>query len=193
LEELDDIAGASVRSVERSLERLGLESVELVHLHNRVGSARAAKPDVGVGALLTVDDVLGPNGVLDGLRTLKKRKLIQFFGCCSYGGEMRRVRALIDSGAFDNMLVHYNMLNPTAWTWSADGDARDYEAIGAYAADHGMGTSALRILEGGKLTKDAGTVRDAMRFVLKNPAVSVALVGFSNASQVGEAARFIGT
>ncbi len=218
LNELDDIAGAVVRSVENSLERLGLENVELVHVHNRVGSQRAAKPDIGVGALLTVDDVLGRNGVLDGLRELRKRGLVRFFGCCSYGGEMRAVRALIDSGAFDNMLVHYSVINQTAWTPSPGGDVHDYESIGAYAADHGMGTSALRILEGGALTgarhplarasvsedyrrsaerahalrdvMEGNPVRFAIRFALSNPDISTALVGFSDAGQVAEAVRF---
>jgi aryl-alcohol dehydrogenase-like predicted oxidoreductase len=56
-----------------------------------------------------------------------------------------------------------------------------------------MGTSALRILEGGALTKDPETVARAMRFVLSNPGVSTALVGFSNAHQVSDAARFTET
>jgi len=205
LDELDDIAGAVVRSVENSLERLGLQSVELVHVHNRVGSQRAAKPDIGIGALLTVDDILGRKGVLDGLQKLRKRGLVRFFGCCSYGGEMQAVRALIESGAFDNMLVHYSVLSQTAWTPSTGGDVHDYESIGAYAADHGIGTSALRILEGGALTgvqhplarphalhdlMEDNPVRFAIRFALSNPGISIALIGFSDAGQVVEAVRF---
>ena len=62
LTDLDDIPGAVTRSVEASIERLGLARLALVQLHNRVGAARAAKADIGVGALLTVDDVLGADG-----------------------------------------------------------------------------------------------------------------------------------
>lgn len=214
-EDLDDIAGSVVRSVEDSLERLQLESVTLVQLHNRVASRRAAKPDVGVGAVLTVEDVLGPNGVLAGLQELRKRRLVRFFGCCAYGGEMQKVRSLIDSGAFDNLLVHYSVLNQTAWLPQSEGD-RNYEGIGAYAAAHGMGSSALRILEGGVLTgarhalargsssdeytraaervrtlagaAGGDAVRFAMRFALDNPDLSTVLVGFSDAGQVTQAA-----
>ena len=86
LDDLDDIAAAVIASVEGSLERLGRESLDIVYLHNRVAAARAARGEIGVGALLTVDDVLGPNGVVAGLRTLRSRGLVNVFGCCSYGG-----------------------------------------------------------------------------------------------------------
>jgi L-glyceraldehyde 3-phosphate reductase len=215
LAELDDIAGAVVRSVEASLERLRRESVEIVHLHNRVGSRRSARSDVGVGAMLTVDDVLGRNGVVAGLERLRARGLVRYFGCCAYGGEMAQLRVVLDSGAFDTLLVHYSIVNRTAWAPGTGGD-RDYEGIGAYAASRGMGSSALRILEGGGLTAErhahargpsaeerAATlqrartlvgdshdfVSAAMRFALDNPALSTVLVGFSDARQVLEAAE----
>lgn len=212
--DLDDIAGAVVRSVENSLARLQLERVALVQLHNRVAALRAPKPEIGVGAMLTLDDVLGPGGVLEGLKRLRARGLVRFFGCCAYGGEMPKVRALIDSGEFDNLLVHYSVLNQTAWLPSSEG-LPNYDGIGAYAAAHGMGASALRILEGGALTGErhrlargaapdeyaralerarglagaAGVdpVRFAMRFALDNQELSTILVGFSDSEQVKQA------
>jgi aryl-alcohol dehydrogenase-like predicted oxidoreductase len=215
LEDLDDIPRAVARSVEHSLERLQKESVELVHLHNRVASRREAKSDIGVGAMLTVPDVLGPRGVLTGFHQLRKRGLVRHFGCCAFGGEMHAVRSLIDSGAFANLLVHYSLVNQTAWL-PASGGERDYEGIGAYAAARGVGSSALRILEGGALSGErhalargpnspeqlliaeraralAGAeatnfVRRAMRFALDNADLSTVLVGFSDAEQVRQAA-----
>jgi aryl-alcohol dehydrogenase-like predicted oxidoreductase len=97
-EDLDDIPRAVVRSVENSLERLQRESIELVHLHNRVAGRREAKSDIGVGAMLSVEDVLGRRGVVTGFHELRKRGLVRSFGCCAFGGEMRAVRSLIDSG-----------------------------------------------------------------------------------------------
>src|ERR1700761_4566481 len=58
LSDLDDIAGSTVKSIEASLKRLQRDRVDVVHLHNRVARERAAKSDVGVGALLTLDDIL---------------------------------------------------------------------------------------------------------------------------------------
>ena len=215
LEDHDDIPGAVVRSVEGSLERLQRESVELVHLHNRVARRRERKADIGVGAMLTVADVLGPRGVLAGFQELRKRGLVRFFGCCAFGGEMQSVRTLIDSNAFDNLLVHYSIVNPTAWLPALDGE-RNYAGIGAYAAERGMGSSALRVLEGGALTgarhalargpnsseqlrsaeraqalaRAGGReyVRLALRYALDNVDLSTVLVGFSDAEQVRQAA-----
>jgi aryl-alcohol dehydrogenase-like predicted oxidoreductase len=217
-DELDDIPAAVVDSVERSLERLGLERLELVHLHNRVGTRRAPKPNIGVGALLTVDDVLGPRGVVEGLRRLRTRGLVGSFGCCAFGGEMQAVRTLIDSGWFDNLLVHYSLLNRTAWNPASEHDGMNYEGIGEYAARRGLGTSVLRVFEGGALTgarhrlaresaspsyqravakaralleeTNEHPVRYALRFALSNPDVSTVLIGFSEARQVEEAAAF---
>lgn len=214
LEQLDDIPAAVVASVESSLERLRRDMVEVVYLHNRVAGRRAAKPDVGVGALLTVDDVLGPNGVLVGLEKLRARGLVRFFGCCSYGGETPALDALVSSGRFEAMLVHYNLINQTAWLPPVPGSAiRDYGQIAARAAARGMGLSILRVLEAGLLagnSRESGAasvdsnqkrmralepLRDgeatlaplAIRFALSNPAVSTVLIGVSEVAHVEEA------
>ncbi len=65
--------------------------------------------------MLTVDDVLGPGGVVEAFRALRDRGLVRFFGCSAYGGDPAAVARLIDSGAFDTIIVNYSMLNRTAW------------------------------------------------------------------------------
>jgi len=45
----------------------------IVHMHNRVGLERMGKSPYGSGALLTLDDVLGKNGVLEGFERAQKR------------------------------------------------------------------------------------------------------------------------
>lgn len=214
LDDLDDIAGSVVRSVEGSLERLGRDMVEVVYLHNRVARERAAKPDIGVGALLTEADVLGPNGVVAGLERLRRRKLVRFFGCCSYGGDMDVLERVLASDAFDAMLVHYNIINQTAWLPPVAGSSMvDHRAIAAHAVARGMGTSVLRVLEAGLLAgnsreapspkNDAERARAraltflqgddttlapaAIRFALSNPGVSVVLIGVSEAAHVDAA------
>jgi len=215
LADLDDIAGAVVASVEGSLERLGRESLDIVYLHNRVGAARAARADIGVGALLTVADVLGPNGIVAGLRTLRARGLVNVFGCCSYGGDMRAMEALVDSDAFGIMLVHYNIINQSAFLPAVAGShlAHDYGQIAARAVARGMGTTVLRVLEAGLLAQnprerpsdlqamnaqraralaflhdgDATLVPAAIRFALSNPGVSTVLVGISEVAHVDAA------
>jgi aryl-alcohol dehydrogenase-like predicted oxidoreductase len=214
LEDLDDIAASVVKSVEGSLQRLGRDVIEVVYLHNRVAHQRAAKPDIGVGALLTENDVLGPGGVVTGLNELRKRGLVKHFGCCSYGGEMDVLERVIASDAFDSMLVHYNIITQTAWLPPAPGSTvYNHRAIAAHAAARGMGTSILRVLEAGLLagnSREAPSAKNdaeraragaltflqgadptlapaAIRFALSNPDVSVVLIGVSELGHVDAA------
>ncbi|MFN0304508.1 MAG: aldo/keto reductase [Burkholderiales bacterium] len=188
LPDLDDIAGAVVRSVEASLARLRLTRVQLVQLHNRVGPRRLARGEIGSGAVLTVDDVLGARGVLDALRSLRRRGLVDWFGCCAYGGEREAIERVIDSDAFDAMLVNYSMLNTTAWeTAPAASRLRDYGRVGARAAAAGVGTIALRVLEGGALSgcdvrhpiSGGGSSPDYADMVLRAARVEASLTGDS--------------
>ncbi len=111
----DDLAGGVVRSLEGSLERLGVDVLPIVHMHNRVGPARMGKSPYGSGALLTLDDVLGKNGVVEGFERAKKRGLVRFIGCQAFGGDNALIEAVIDSGRFDSIIINYSMLNQSAW------------------------------------------------------------------------------
>jgi len=199
LPDLADISGAVTRSIEASIARLGVKRLDLVQLHNRVASARAAKADIGTGAMLTVDDVLAKDGVVPALERLRARGLVAHFGCCAYGGEPASVARLIDSGAFATMLLHYSLANPSAFGFCPMG-RRDYAKLGARAAAAGMGVIALRVFDGGVLLRDpppalAILAKDsdadlpalALRFVLSNESIATALVGFSDPAQIGAA------
>jgi L-galactose dehydrogenase/L-glyceraldehyde 3-phosphate reductase len=148
----DDLAGGVVRSIEASLERLGVDVLPIVHMHNRVGRARMEKSPYGSGALLTLDDVLGPNGVVEGFERAKQRGLVRFIGCQAFGGDNALVEALIDSGKFESIILNYSVLNQSAFI---DGPTLNplftYDRVGARAAARGMGTVALRVLEAGAL------------------------------------------
>jgi aryl-alcohol dehydrogenase-like predicted oxidoreductase len=148
----DDLAGGVVRSIEGSLERLGVDVLPIVHMHNRVGKERLAKSPYGSGALLTLDDIFGANGVLEGFERAKKRGLVRYIGCQAFGGDNACVEALIDSDRFDSIILNYSVLNQSAFL---DGPTLDplftYDRVGARAAARGMGIVALRVLEAGAL------------------------------------------
>jgi len=148
----DDLAGGVVRSIKGSLERLGVDVLPIVHMHNRVGLERMGKSPYGSGALLTLDDVLGKNGVVEGFARAKARGLVRFIGCTAFGGDHASIEALIDSGNFDSIILNYSILNQSAWL---DGPTLNplftYGRVGARAASRGMGIVALRILEAGAL------------------------------------------
>ena len=217
LEQADfgDIRGAILRSVEGSLARLKLPRIAVLHLHNRVGTERAAKAEFGSGALLRVDDVLGARGVAETFESLRSQGVVEYFGCSAYGGDMAAVAEVVDSGAFDCIQVHYSILNTSAWEPAPAGcGLRDYEGIAARAAAAGLGVIALRVLEAGLLAERAPAAhkaraegeasaaeRDslaalldreslsdvALRFALARPATTTALIGFSSVAQVDEA------
>ncbi|HVZ45922.1 MAG TPA: aldo/keto reductase [Ramlibacter sp.] len=215
-QDFGDIAQATVRSVEASVQRLG-RPVTLIHLHNRIGAARAARAAFGSGAMLTVDDVLGPAGVMEAFDFLRARGLVRYFGCSAYGGDMHCVRTVVEAHRFHALVVSFSALNPTAWKACAAGAAlRDYAGIGDRAAACGMGTIALRVLEAGLLgaampPPEAGSEQErmwrlapavrerfaaegiapaqgAIRYVLSQPGISCALVGFSSLAQIAQAA-----
>ena len=216
--DLGDIVGTVIRSVEASLERLGQASVSLIQLHNRVGLERNYHSDLGSGALLSVEDVLGPVGVIEAFRDLRRRGLVQFFGCSAFGGDMAAVGKLVASSAFDCLMLNYSALNRTAFEAPRPGTApRNYALIGARAAAAGMGVIGLRALEAGLLTdaplaptarrtpehellaRQAAALREAapagaplaetaLRFALSNPQIATVLVGFSDIAQIEAAA-----
>lgn len=213
--DLGNVRDAILKSVEGSLERLGQPRISVLHLHNRIGMARARQSDLGSGALLGVEDVLGPKGVAETFAGLRAQGIVEALGCSAYGGDMAAVERVVDSGAFDCLQVHYSLLNPTAWGSPRGGEVRDYRRIGARAARAGMGVIALRVLEAGLLTGRTPPVRaalekereaararlvvlapllgaeplaqTALRFALSQAEVATVLVGFSDVTQVEDA------
>jgi len=212
-EDLDDIPGAIEKGMRSSLERLGRESVDLLQLHNRIGS----KVD---GRLLTVEHVLGPNGVAEGMQRMKEQGLTRLTGITALG-KTDAVRQLIDSGAFDSAQIYYNMLNPSAgqdmpaaWTGQnfdglisackANGTAiiviRSF-AAGVLATEqrHGRESIITSDADLGSEVKKAQAVFDALgdehgtraqtalRFALSQPDISCVDVGVASMDELEQA------
>lgn len=140
-----DVAGYVQRSVEASLERLRLPRVTLLQLHNGITSQRDDEP-----ASVSVEDVLGPNGIAAALDRLRDDGLVGHVGLTGTG-HPEALRQAIQSGAFDTLQVPYNALNPSAGQpGSADGET-DYGNVLADCAAAGMGAFAIRVFAGGAL------------------------------------------
>lgn len=149
--DLDDIRASVRKSVEDSLRRLRVDSVTNIQLHNRVGFQRAPKGDMGVGALLTVEDVLGP--VLETFQKLREEGKTQAIGCCAWGGDLDCVYQVVDSAAFDTVLVGYSVLNPTSGRTPPPGfPKRDFGNVIDRAHALGMAPVVLKVLESGALS-----------------------------------------
>jgi len=106
VENLKDIPAQIEERFRASLARLERPSVDLLQLHNRIGS----RPG---GRVMTVERILGKDGVADGLDRLRAKGLIRHMGITAIG-ETASVCEVIRSGRFDSAQVYYNVLNPSA-------------------------------------------------------------------------------
>ena len=161
--DLEDSATAVERSVERSLNRLRVDAVTVVQVHN--GPAIRRDPSPPTWGVLSVEDYLAPKGALEGLARVKESGKAQMIGFTCAHSDPEAVRALIDTGVFKMVNIWYNLLNPTAGMTKppALSVPRDYGQIIDYAAAHETGVAVFRPLAGGALTRQAsGAGRHAL-------------------------------
>lgn len=150
---VNDVKAATIRAVEAGLARLKRDRVDFIQLHTRVTLERAMDKRFS----LTPKDVLGPNGVIDGLKTVRDRGNVKHFGFSGLG-ETEALHELVDSGEFHGFQCYYNLLNPSAGQKvPKDFSAQDYGLILDRAAAKGMGAFVIRVLAAGALTSDPST------------------------------------
>ena len=102
--EFGRIADAVTMSLEGSLARLGLDRVDIFHLHNPI-------TETGGGSALSVRQVL--DDVVPAFERLRAQGKIRFLGMTAVG-DTAALHQVIDARAFDSAQVVYNMLNPSA-------------------------------------------------------------------------------
>jgi L-glyceraldehyde 3-phosphate reductase len=152
---LGDIAGHVERSLDESLERLGVDHVDFVQIHNGPVSER---PELTGRSYthLWVEDYLREGGALEGLQRVQQSGKAGFVGFITRGNDADAARRLIDTGAFNLINVSVHLLNPTAGVRPAGLEvAQDWGAILGYAASHGVGAAVYSPLAGGFLTDAA--------------------------------------
>ena len=152
-DDVGDIAGKVVRSLEASLKRLQRDHVDILMIHNPPRSMR--NPDAAHWLPLTVEDMLGP--ALEGLERARAAGKARFFGFTCENAEPDAVKAVLASGQYDAINCWYNMVNPTAGMDMPEGIAfgphyDDYGGIVTYAGEQDVGVAVIRPLAGGALT-----------------------------------------
>jgi len=155
VENLKDIPAQIEERFRASLARLKRSSVDLLQLHNRIG------PRPG-GRVLTAEQILGRNGVADGLDRLREKGLIGHMGITAIG-EAASVCEVIGSGRFDSAQVYYNLLNPSAgrsmpgaWTGQNFGGVMEACRI------RNVAVMAIRIFAAGIIATDERTGRESI-------------------------------
>ena len=140
--DLANIAAAVAASLDASLERLGMDRVDILHLHNTITST-------GGGETIAAQQVL--DDVVPALEAQRRSGKIGFLGVTAIG-DTAALHQVIDSGAFDSAQVVYNMLNPSAAGPATMKQGQDYGALLQHTRAAGTGVVAIRVLAGGALS-----------------------------------------
>jgi aryl-alcohol dehydrogenase-like predicted oxidoreductase len=141
-----NIGEAVSRSIEGSLQRLGLERVDIFHLHNTIALT-------GGGESVTTRQVL--DDVVPAFERMRQQGKTRFLGLTAVG-DTAALHQLIDARVFDSAQVVYNMLNPSAAAPLPSGyPAQDYARIFDHTAAAGVGVVGIRVLAGGALSGSA--------------------------------------
>ena len=213
------LAEALTASLEASLQRLGLERVDLLQLHNPISSDGGGFDD------RTVLDQIVP--ALEGLRRQGK---IRFFGITALG-DTAALHRVIQARVLDTAQVCYNLLNPSAGVTLPRGfPAHDFARLLDRAREATIGVIGIRVLAAGALSgrearhpvavpsvdpiasgpdyrtdvRHAGRlealvreghagslVEAALRFAIANEAMSTVLVGYSSLEHLEYAAACV--
>jgi aryl-alcohol dehydrogenase-like predicted oxidoreductase len=140
------IADAVSRSLEGSLRRLGLERVDIFHLHNAITVA-------GGGEQLSARQVL--TEVVPAFDRLRRQGKLRYLGFTAIG-DTAALKEVIEARVFDSAQIVYNMLNPSAAVPVPEGyPAQDYARLFDHALAAGVGVVGIRVLAGGALSGSA--------------------------------------
>src|SRR5439155_1076995 len=103
-EERKDLSGAVQRSLEGSLNRLGLSRIDVFQLHNQIEPQEPTAP-----RRLTLREVIGAGGVLDAMQKLKDAGVVKALG---FTGIARHdvVRELFADGRLETVQLVTNIL-----------------------------------------------------------------------------------
>lgn len=154
-------AASFLAKFERSLERLGIDFVDIFYLH-QASRAEASTFDP----------------LLEALVRIKRSGRARAIGVSTHQREPEVIRAAAESGVYDVVLTSYNFRQPHA--------ARVREAI-AFAASKGLGIIAMKALAGVYWDAERRHPIDAaaaLRWVLADPHVDTCLAGFANLEQI---------
>jgi hypothetical protein len=144
-----------------SLKRLGLDHVDILHLH-----AQSQRESV----------LLDP--VLKGLERVKKAGMTRFVGVSTHKNEPEVIRAAVEAKSYDVVLTSYN--------FRQDHHLEVQKAIGE-AATAGLGVVAMKTQAGVFWDKEKANPIDmkaALKWALRDPNVHTSIPGFTTLEQL---------
>jgi predicted aldo/keto reductase-like oxidoreductase len=165
-----DSADEWEKLLHKSLRSMDTDYIDFYHLHNLKWN------DYRKHAV--------PGKIMERFRKAKEKGIIRHI-CFSTHDTPENIVKLIDTGEFEGVLVQYNLL-----------DRANEDAI-AYAHEKKMGVAVMGPVGGGRLAAPSGkigrlipgahgTPEIALRFVLSNPHVTLALSGMTSMKMLEE-------
>ncbi len=141
-----DLRPQVVDSVRESLRRLRLPRVTLLQVHNSITPRRGDEP-----TSITLDDLLGPRGVLAAMEDLRAEGLVDHFGLTGIG-HPDSLRLVLRSGRFATIQAPFHLLNPSALVeMPPDFNEINYGGFLRDAHELGLGIFAIRVFAAGAL------------------------------------------
>lgn len=141
------VEAAVAASVEGSLHRLGRERIDLIQLHNPLGTPGPT------GWARTTPEGIAP--VTRAFQSLQRQGKVRFWGITALG-ETEALHRAVGAGGVHTIQAVYNLLNPSGGAPVPPGfPFQDYRQLIRRAADARMGVIAIRILAGGALSGTA--------------------------------------
>ena len=182
-DEMNDVAGAVARSVETSLRLLGMDCVDVLHVHNLFTETRGIRPG-SPAATLSEDDALGP--VLDAYRTMQRDGKTRFIGLSAMDHHVPTMRRILEANEYDTVLAYYNLLNRTAQEPPPPGaDLFDNGQIIPLARSLDMGVIGIRSHAAGALTAALDRPPQPGDALMSKDLASAAKLGFLLGGPIG--------
>ncbi len=203
--------------VRSSLQRLGVERLTLLQLHNAITLADNEQPSSVCPAR-----VLDPGGILDAMESVRREGLCEHLGLTGIGSPAA-LAEVISSERFASIQTPFSMVQPSgAYVVRREG-IDDYRGLFPICEVEGVGILAIRVFAGGAISgqppsehtkrtpyfplavyeadrrraeqiaamlPDGLSISEAAaRFAIHHAAVSSAIVGISSIDQVRDLAR----
>lgn len=159
------------KNLHDSLERLRTDHIDVYNFHGM----NYERYEAGLA---------GEDGLYKEILRAREQGMVHHI-CHSFHGSLDSLKKCIDTGLFESVTVQYNLLD------------QSLEEGVALAAEHDMGVVIMGPVGGGRLGYPTGKAQDiagevkstpelALRFVLSNQNVNVALSGMSSMEQLEE-------
>ena len=148
-----DRAGADARdSLHRSLERMGVDSVDLIQLHNLVDEDGW-------------EQALAPGGALEALIEAREQGLVRFIGVTGHGTRVAAVhRRSLERFPFDSVLLPFNHTMLTQPDYAAD-----FEALLETCRERGVAVQTIKSLARRRWADDDAGPRFSWYEPLRDP------------------------